>query len=451
MKHPLAPAVLTVALLIGGCSGDETPRVQVAEVSRGAVDEVVEAPGNVAARATATVSAPADAVVEAVLVQDGEPVTGGQILVRLVSPSAQDRLRAAESAAANAAAAQVELPQADLGGVQDALDAAAQSSFDTGRAVAAQLVDPDLRHAAEQQVDVAERDYWAAADAARAAVASLGSGVGSVEGALNAVGDSQRAQAQAGVTSARAVVDSLTVLAPIDGVVTLGAGTAGGAPAGGGDLAGLIDALPPEVAGQAEQLTGGAGPAAPQTASVELAVGTPVSSGSPLLTVTDLAGLTVAAEVDETDVLLVQPGVQAEVQLDAVPDAVYPATVSSVDVAPTTSGQGGVSYRVRLALAEGRLDGDEVAPQPRPGMSAVVALQVRSSPTSSLAVPAAAVLRDGVADAVLVVEGDRVRRRDVRLGAQGEDRVEVLSGLRAGDRVVARDVDVLQDGQTVEP
>lgn len=428
---------------------DDAPRVQVAEVTRASVAEVVEAPGNVTARATATMTAPAQAVVEAVLVRDGEQVTAGQVLVRLASDSAQERLRAAQTAAANAAAADVDLPRADLSAQQDQLDAAAQASFAAGRAAAAQAQDPEQRAAAERQVDEAERQYRASAAAARAAVEQANAGIGSVEAALDAVAGAQRAQAAAAVRAARDVVDALTVRAPIDGVVTLGGGAAGD---GQGDLSGLVDGLPSEVQDQAEQLLGGGGAAgAPQTTSTELAVGQAVSSGAALLTVTDVSALTVTAEVDETDVLLVTTGVQATVELDAVPGASYPATVTSVDVTPTASGRGGVGYRVRLALLPGTTADGEPAPTPKPGMSAVVGLQVRSSGEGALSVPAAAVVRDGPDDAVLVVVDGRVQRRTVELGAQGEERVEVLDGVEAGERVVARDADRLRDGQPVDP
>jgi HlyD family secretion protein len=432
-------------------SGEDATAVQVAEVVRTSVTEVVEAPGNVAARATATLTAPADAVVEAVLVQDGEPVTTGQVLVRLASDSAQERLRAAETAAANARAARVELPRSDLSPVQDALDAAAHASFEAGRAAAAQVQDPHLQAEAERRVADAERQYQSSAHAARTAVSQANAGLGSIEQALNALGGAQRAQAAAGVASARNVLEALTVRAPIDGVVTLGGGGAPAGGAGGGGLGDLVGQLPGELQGQAEQLLGGGGGAgAAQTSSIGLSVGQAVSSGGPLLTVTDVSGLQVVAEVDETDVLLVQPGVAAVVELDAVPGATYAAGVTSVDVSPTTSARGGVSYRVRLELGAGQRPGDDApAPTPRPGMSAVVDLQVRSSAPQSLAVPSSAVLRDGAEDAVLVLEEGRVTRRVVVLGAEGEDRVEVLRGLEVGQRVVARDVDQLRDGQPV--
>ena len=68
----------------------------------------------------------------------------------------------------------------------------------------------------------------------------------------------------------------------------------------------------------------------------------------------------------------------------------------------------------------------ERSPQPRPGMSAVVELRVRSA-ESAVSVPSAAVVRDGERDAVFVEADGAYRRREVRLGAEGEDVVQVSS------------------------
>ena len=435
--------LLALVVLTAGCSGNDVPRVQVAEVERTTVAETVDAPGSVGARASATVSAPTDARVEQVLVEDGASVPAGTVLVRLSSPAAQERLRQAQAAQASAASAAVDVPRADLGPLQDALDAAAAASFAAGRAAARQIDDPEQRRQAEQQVAQAERQYRAASAAARRTLQQLDAGAQSVEDALAAVAGSQRAQAAAAVSAARATVDALTVRAPISGVVTLGGDTAG-APAAG-DLAGLLEGLPPGVA---EQVTGGGGATA-TTTSAGLPLGTQVRSGATLLTVTDVGGLTVTAEVDETDVLLVETGQDATVELDAVPDARYPATVAAVDVIPSAAAGGGVTYRVRLTLAGGTTADGSPAPRPRPGMSAVVDLQVRTS-EQVLAVPSAAVVRDDGKDAVFVVEDGRAQRVEVTLGAQGEDVVEVTRGLSGGERVVVRDADRLTDGQAVE-
>jgi multidrug efflux pump subunit AcrA (membrane-fusion protein) len=251
-------ALLVAAALAGGCSGESDVRVQVAEIGRATVAEVVDAPGTVGARATASLTAPADAVVGELLVADGAQVEKGAVLVRLTSPAAQDRLRQARAAQRSAADSVISVPRADLGPLQDQVDAAARSSFAAGRAAAAQIPDPALRAEAEQRVSQAERQFAVASAAARASLAQLGAGADGVESALAAVTSSQRAQASAAVTLAQQTVEALTVRAPISGVVTLGAGAAAATGPAGGDLAGLLGGLPAEVRGPAQQALGGA-------------------------------------------------------------------------------------------------------------------------------------------------------------------------------------------------
>ncbi len=261
--------------------------------------------------------------------------------------------------------------------------------------------------------------------------------------AANAVAGSTgvagQALAGAQVQQARATVDALTVRAPIAGVVTFGAGAPD---SGGTDLSGLLGSLPAALQGAAGAALGGGSGSSASTTTNDLSAGSPVGAGTPLLTVTDLSTLGVTAEVDETDVLLVRTGTKARIELDAVPGTAFTGTVASVDLAPTTSSGGGVSYRVRLSLAKA----DVV---PRPGMSAVVDLQVRDAP-DVLSVPSAAVVRDGADDVVFVVRDGRARRQVVRTGAQGEQTVEVLEGLQEGQRIVTRDADRLADGDELD-
>ncbi len=259
-----------------------------------------------------------------------------------------------------------------------------------------------------------------------------------------AVTADQRAQAAVTVAAAQRSVDALTVRSPINGTVQLG----GSAPTGGApSLDDLIGSLPAAIQGQAASALGGGGAAGGTTTTVaEIAPGVPVQQGTVLAAVFDLSALTLVAEVDETDIFLVTRGIGAEAELDAVPGAVYPATVRSVELSPTTSSRGGVTYRVALALAAGRSVDGTAAPVPRPGMSAVVDLRVREA-TRAVSVPAAAVIRQGERDAVWAVRGGRARAVVVTLGAQGDDVIEITSGVAEGDRVVVRGADVVREGQ----
>jgi RND family efflux transporter MFP subunit len=244
-------------------------------------------------------------------------------------------------------------------------------------------------------------------------------------------------QAQQAYDLAVAGVDALTLKAPVTGTVQLGGTPTAGTPS-------LTDLLS-SGAGAAPASATGAGAALP---GVDSAVpeGAVVSAGTPIATIVDVGRLGLSAEVDETDVLLVKAGGAATVELDAATGATYAASVRAIDLLPTTSARGGVSYRVRLDLGKGTYTDGAAAPAPRPGMSAVVRLRVREA-SDAVTVPASAILSVDGRDTVWTVRGGKAERVPVTLGVQGEDVVQVTEGLGDGQRIVVGGADQVSSGQ----
>jgi multidrug efflux pump subunit AcrA (membrane-fusion protein) len=427
--------------LVAGCSDDGSAGVRVAEATRSTVTEVVEAPATVTARATATVSAGSDGTVARLRVREGQQVRTGQVLLRIESPSARRNLRQARRADARAASAGATTPVPSTLAGAAAADAAARRAFARARRTAQAIPDRQARAQALSALRVSQSQYEAARASADRAAAQLAAGLGSLSAAVAALSSAQRVQTRAAVDVARRAVAALTLRAPVAGTVSL----TPTAPAGGSGTADLLSQLPESVQSQAGQALGGGSGTSVTGPTAE---GAPVTTGQPLVTVTDTSTLSLTAEVDETDVLLVRPGVPSTAELDAVPDATYAATVATIDPAPTTSTRGGVSYVVRLALGPGTSADGSAAPTPRPGMSAVVDLRVRTA-RDTVSVPAPAVFRAGSRDAVWVVKNGVARERLVRLGAQGESRVEVLEGVEEGEQLVVRGADRVREGQQV--
>ena len=422
--------------------------VGLGSAARGDVVEVVDASASVTARAAATLSSPAAGTVAALAVAPGDTVAAGQVLAVIDAPAAQRQLQQARSALAAASRGGTALGGAgtgDLAGIARRTDAAAASAFAAAREAAGHLADPALRSALLAQIDAAQSQYDAAAAAARTLVAAVQGGLASLSAALGALVAAQRTQAQAAYDLAKSTVDSLTLRAPIAGRIQFG-GSGTAAPSGG-SLADLLS-----QAGGAGAAAAGAGSGAGATAGPgvdpTVEVGTQVAAGTAVLTVVDTSQLGLLADVDETDVLLVSPGVTAQVELDAAPGARYDATVRTVDLLPTTSARGGVSYRVRLALGAGRTADGTTAPVPRPGMSAVAHLAVRRA-TGAVTVPAAAVFSSAGHDAVWAVRAGKAVLVPVRVGVQGVDQVEIVTGLVVGDAIVVRGVDQVRAGQAL--
>jgi HlyD family secretion protein len=430
-----AAAVVAAA----GCTRGREPDVAVATVGTADVVEIVSAPATVTARAHATLVAPAEGRVADLYVRPGQTVRSGQRIARIESPSARQRLADARRADARAAAAGPgDTSVSGLTGFQGQIDAAAEAAFAASRTAAAQAP-ADVRRQALESIAEAEQRYAAARAEAGRSLRQLEQGLGNIGRALSSVTEAQRVQTRAAVAVAQQAVDRLMIRATISGTVQLGGGTPTSAADGAGDL---IGQLPPALQGQAQQALGDGGSSAP----TEITVGVPVSSGTVVAQVFDTSTLGLAADVDETDVLLVRRRVVADVELDALPGARYSAVVTSVDIAPTSSTRGGVTYRVHLRLRGGVLADGGDAPTPRPGMSAVANLRVRQA-KQAVAVPAAAVVREGARDAVWVSRSGKAELRLVRLGAQGDDTVQVVEGLKVGDVVVVRGADTVKAGQ----
>jgi HlyD family secretion protein len=432
----LAGCLLLVSLTAASC-GDKQSGVSLGAAARGTVDEIVEAPGSVTARAAATVSAPADGTLAELRVDAGSKVRKGQVLAVIDSPSAQSRLDDATKALDQANSAGVPSSGGSSGftTVQHRTDARAGAAFDAAREAAGKVTDPALKKALLTQVDAAARQYEAASQAAAAAVRSVQRGVAGLSQAVGALTAAQRLQAQQAYDLASAAVDALTLHAPVSGVVQLGGVTTGG-------TASLTDLL--SSGATAAPSTGGLSPLPGVDAAVP--EGAAVSAGTPILTVVDTGRLGLTGEVDETDVLLVKAGVTATVELDAATGATYQATVKAVDLLPTTSARGGVSYRVRLELGKGSYGDGTAAPTPRPGMSAVIRLHVRQA-TDAVTVPASAIVNAEGRDTVWAVRSGRAERVPVTLGVQGEDVVQVTAGVDAGQRIVVGGADQVSPGQ----
>jgi RND family efflux transporter MFP subunit len=142
----------------------------------------------------------------------------------------------------------------------------------------------------------------------------------------------------------------------------------------------------------------------------------------------------IEAEVDEEDIPKVQKGQKVLVKADAWPSKVFTATVTSL----TPKGDPvSKNYRVRITL-------DSEQPL-QIGMTAEVNIVVRET-KEALLVPFSA-LRG---EAVFVVEGARVRKRTIRAGIVGTNKVEVLDGLKDRDLVVADPPPSLKDGDFVK-
>lgn len=158
------------------------------------------------------------------------------------------------------------------------------------------------------------------------------------------------------------------------------------------------------------------------------AAAAPVSEGTILTLYPDLQ-MTVTIGIDETDILALQEGQEAEITVESVGEEVYPASVTEINkVADTSTGVTQYSAQVLLDKAPGML----------PGMTADVDIKIQGN-ENALIIPVEA-LHQTSTGAFVYTSFDQETQQyggkvDVTAGMQNDNYAEILSGLQEGDTV----------------
>ena len=151
----------------------------------------------------------------------------------------------------------------------------------------------------------------------------------------------------------------------------------------------------------------------------------PDQSGPALFTVTDPSSLWLQLDAAEADLRYLKPGQKLGIEVKQYPGERFNGVISHVaDFVDPTSRT--IKVRCEVPNADRRLKGEMFA-------QAIIELP----PTDALQVPATAVMLLGDQRVVLVEEdAGRYRRQRVETGVERDGRIEVISGVKAGDKVV---------------
>ncbi|HZX94462.1 MAG TPA: efflux RND transporter periplasmic adaptor subunit [Myxococcales bacterium] len=172
----------------------------------------------------------------------------------------------------------------------------------------------------------------------------------------------------------------------------------------------------------------------------------PQANASAIVTVDRIDVLRLFVSVNENDVLRLKLGQTAHVELDAVPGHRFEGQVvrlaPSLDPATRT-----LDAEVQLQNQSGEL---------RAGMYGRASIVTGVHP-GALTVPVGAVQISNGRSYVFVLQAGpeagatAVQRREVRTGVDGEEWLEVVSGLHADEEVVTAGLEGLSDGSPVRP
>lgn len=160
---------------------------------------------------------------------------------------------------------------------------------------------------------------------------------------------------------------------------------------------------------------------------------------APLVSIADISKVKVVIPVAEVELGKVVKGKNAEIVVDAYPEKVFYGSVYNISpfVDPLTR------------TAEVEILVENSGQLLKPGMFARVDIIVRVN-KNAVIVPQKAVFTEEDKSYVLVVDGDVVRKRYVKIGITENGDIEIKEGLSSGEKVVVEGGIGLEDGSKVE-
>lgn len=175
-----------------------------------------------------------------------------------------------------------------------------------------------------------------------------------------------------------------------------------------------------------------------------------------ILIVADLSEMEAEVNVDENDITSIALGQPVDIEVDAMLDVPLKGVVSEISSSANTAGAGTTDQKTEFTIKVGIIDPPATL---RPGMTASAEIITKTNdnalsvPIQSVAVRALDQLtmkgeahadaakryepdRDGFVEIVFAVDGGRAIAKQVRTGIQGDELIEILSGLEEGEEVV---------------
>ncbi|MGI5912542.1 MAG: efflux RND transporter periplasmic adaptor subunit [Syntrophomonadaceae bacterium] len=173
--------------------------------------------------------------------------------------------------------------------------------------------------------------------------------------------------------------------------------------------------------------------------SINLSLGDTASPQSPAAAVTDTSLLEIETLVSESEVSYIKTGDEVDILIKAVSDKTLKGKVDSVSNVPDPVKR---NYVVKVVL-------DNPDSKIKSGMFAEVIISTLNK-QDVLCVPLSAVIPRSGRETIYTVDKDnRAREIDVKTGLRDNSYVEIMSGVKAGDKVITKGNTLVNEGTLV--
>lgn len=397
--------VLVLALIVGlniyQAKNKGVVKVQTAEVQTKALVENVLASGKVSAMEKDSIYSRVTGSITRVNVKLGQEVKPGQVLMEIDIPNAQEKIMQAQSAAAAAQAALLKTPgdgrSNDLVEAQALYEKAAseyrlaEERLKRNKALFdAGAISMSDMESTQSAYDLAKSDYERSESSLAAARNGSSASLYSLQASL--------AAAQEALKAAESDAEQRTLKA---------------------SMAGRVLSIPVEK-------------------------GDRIAPNTLLISIGELSALKIKADIAEGDAGKIKIGQPATITAAAFPDLTFKGKVSEVglEAVSKTKTQGESTSIPVVVIVNG-------SSQLRPGYN--VDLKVKTAQDhKALVVPFEALVEKNGKTSVYVVRDGQARLQVIKTGISDSTHIQVVKGLKQGDKVIINPSSALKDGSVVK-
>ncbi|MBL8191913.1 MAG: efflux RND transporter periplasmic adaptor subunit [Acidobacteria bacterium] len=169
-----------------------------------------------------------------------------------------------------------------------------------------------------------------------------------------------------------------------------------------------------------------------------LDLGAMTGANTPIVNIVSVSPMVILANASEQDISRIKRGVQVKVTIDSLPGQKFTGRVMRISPLldpQTRNGQ----VEIEIPNTNGMLKGE---------MFARVELNLGSE-RETLLLPRDALVYRGEKPGVYTIEADKAKFLEVETGLAQADKVEILSGLKLGDKVITQGVNLVKEGDRV--
>jgi len=171
--------------------------------------------------------------------------------------------------------------------------------------------------------------------------------------------------------------------------------------------------------------------------------GVNITPATAVFTVSNPQSVYFSANIDEMDIAKIRLNQKTEIVLDSLPDQELESIIVQIGFTSVKTSGGGTAFPIKTLLPQNQ------DLQFKLGMNGDIEI-VLEEKENVLFIPISAVMERKEKRFVWLVENGKAAKKEVKVGFETDEDIEILEGLKEGDKVISKGVSKVKEGEKIQ-